>query len=424
MNPLYNAGINLYSCAARVAGAFSEKPRIMVEGQKETLDYLTHALASDKRPVKLWMHVASLGEFEQGRPILERFRAAYPDCRMLVTFFSPSGYRSAIKHSNDSLLMAYLPFDTPANAKAMVNLIHPEMAIFVKYEFWGNYLHALADAGVPTYLVSAVFRPGQIFFRPWGGEFRSMLRCFKHIYLQDEASKQLLAGIGIDNTTVAGDTRFDRVTTIRSNCKALPAIDIFTANAKGSFTLVAGSSWGRDEAVYFPTLAAMPDVSAIIAPHEFDKSRLDEMLKSLGPEAMLYTDFEQLMKSDPTAAAERARSLRFLIVNTFGLLSSIYRYADTAYIGGGFGAGIHNINEAAVYGIPVAFGPRHEKFIEARELIAAGGGFEIKDAASFEATMQGLTSDSEHRHRAAIAAGQYIASKIGATDRICAELIP
>lgn len=426
MNFLYNVGIGLYASAARLIGHFQDKPRTMLEGQCRTLDTLDNIRGKDNRPFSLWIHAASLGEYEQGRPIIETFLERDPAAKILLTFFSPSGYRGAIKNSDPRLTIAYLPFDTPENARAMVKAVQPQMAIFVKYEFWGNYLEALKDANVPVYLVSAVFRPKQIFFRPWGGMFRKMLKCFKHIYVQDEASKQLLASVNYTSCTVAGDTRFDRVKTVRSQRREIKAVDVFIDNAQAdSFTFVIGSSWGADEDVYMQKLLSSDNVRAIIAPHEFDDARLQAMCNRLGADSTaLYTEFSKLVETDPEEAAKKAKTLKYLIINTFGLLSSIYRYADVAYVGGGFGAGIHNINEAAVYGIPVLFGPRNSKFIEARELIAAGGAFQINDAKSFADIFERLRSDCNYRKNSGAAADKYIRSKIGATDRICQDLIP
>ena len=376
MTPLYNAGIHLYRAAARIAAMRSRKVATMIGGQRETLERLR---AERKRIAPegydLWVHAASLGEFEQGRPLMERFRREHPEARILLSFFSPSGYEVR-KNYPVADTIVYLPFDTPSAARAFIEAAAPKCAVFVKYEFWGNYITRLRKLGIPVYIISAIFRPGQIFFRPWGGDFRRILRSYDRLFVQDDNSGRLLHGIGIDNVTVAGDTRFDRVTDIMAARKELPEVEAFCEGSP--FTLVIGSSWQPDEDVYIDWLHAHPEVKTI---------------------------------SDPAP-------VRYLIVDSFGLLSSLYRFADVAIIGGGFGAGIHNLNEAAVYGIPVLFGPRHGKFKEASDLIAKGGGFEMADAPSGRAILDSLLADKEMRSRAGQAAGDYIRASIGATDKI------
>lgn len=345
MNPLYNIGISLYGAAARLASLQSKKVSDMIAGQRATLDTLeSERLTKAPDGYDVWIHAASLGEFEQGRPLIERLRREHPDKKILLTFFSPSGYN--VRRNYDRVdTVAYLPFDTPARVKRFLDAAKPKMAIFVKYEFWGNYLEQLHRRGIPTYLISSIFRPGQRFFRPGGEWARNMLRKFNHLYLQDEASRKLLAGIGIENTTVAGDTRFDRVTDIMRMAKEVKIAGKFTENAK--FTLIAGSSWPADEDIYIPWIKANPQVKAIIAPHEFDKERLGLLRKRFAGKARLLSEIE--FPSDLEGDEQ------VLIIDCFGLLSSLYNYGSVAYIGGGFGAGIHNINEAAVFGIPVVF---------------------------------------------------------------------
>lgn len=369
MNPLYNIGISLYGAAARLASLQSKKVSDMIAGQRATLNTLeSERLTKAPDGYDVWIHAASLGEFEQGRPLIERLRREHPEKKILLTFFSPSGYN--VRRNYDRVdTVAYLPFDTPAKVKRFLDAAKPKMAIFVKYEFWGNYLEQLHRRGIPTYLISSIFRPSQRFFRPGGEWARNMLRKFNHLYLQDEASRKLLAGIGIENTTVAGDTRFDRVTDIMRMAKEVKIAGKFTENAK--FTLIAGSSWPADEDIYIPWIKANPQVKAIIAPHEFDKERLGLLRKRFAGKAVLLSELQ--FPSDLNGDEQ------VLIIDCFGLLSSLYNYGSVAYIGGGFGAGIHNINEAAVFGIPVVFGPRHHKFKEASDLIACGGGFEINN---------------------------------------------
>ncbi|MBO4942363.1 MAG: 3-deoxy-D-manno-octulosonic acid transferase [Muribaculaceae bacterium] len=423
MNALYNAGMHLYTGAAHLAGAGSVKIRHMLAGQAETPGRLA-ALRDKLAPggFDVWIHAASLGEFEQSRPVIEALLKNKPELSILLSFFSPSGYE--VRHNFDPRVgVVYLPFDTPDKVSRFLDAASPRMAIFVKYEFWGNYLTELHKRHIPTYIISSIFRSKQIFFRPWGGMFRKMLRCFDHIFVQDDRSRRLLSGIGIDNVTVAGDTRFDRVTAICSKQREMPEADIFMAAHKDSFTMVFGSSWEKDEDVYMPVLREHKDVCAIIAPHEFDSQRLELMAKRLGKdETMLYSELSKLYSESPDKAREAAGRARFLIVDCFGLLSSLYRYADAAYIGGGFGTGIHNINEAAVYGIPVVFGPNYSKFNEATELIARGGAFSISDSRQFGKLFGRLISDGPFRTEAGRKSATYIASKVGATATIMKDI--
>lgn len=414
MNPLYNLGIKAFATGARIAAHRSPKIKKMIIGQRNTLADLKHlrlSVAPDGFDV--WFHAASLGEFEQVRPIIERLRREFPEKKILLTFFSPSGYD--IRHNYDKVdCVAYLPFDTPRLVSQFLKDARPKMAIFAKYEFWGNYLQQLRQAGIPTYIISSIFRPKQRFFKPWGDMFRKMLECYSRLYVQDEDSRKLLNGIGIDNVTVAGDTRFDRVTDIMATAHDVTEIESFLKASP--FTLIAGSSWQPDEAIYIPWLKSHPDVKAIIAPHEFDQERLSALRQQLGED---NTKFLSEIKVQTT---ENLDNIRYLIIDCFGLLSSIYRYGDAAIIGGGFGAGIHNLNEAAVYGIPVLFGPNHKKFKEAGELLARGGGFTFANANEFNAQMDTLFADSNARIKSGKAAGQYIKDSIGASDIIYSDL--
>lgn len=406
MNPLYNTSIALLKGGVKLSKGFNAKSRRMLEGHKQTFGLLQKALEGNSSPVA-WIHAASLGEFEQGRPMIELIKKNRPDWKVVLSFFSPSGYEVRKKYPLADVVV-YLPFDTPGNARKFVRMVRPTMAIFVKYEFWGNYLNALKRAKVPTYIISAIFRPTQAFFKPWGGTFRKMLRCFTHLYVQDEASRELLAGIGVTNVTVAGDTRFDRVADVRSSKCSIEWIPRMMEHAGMRF--IAGSSWPADEAVYADWLNARKEVKFIIAPHEFDAARL-EQLKALFPgrNVMLLSEWKQ---------AGSPASVEGLIVDSFGHLSSLYRYADVAYIGGGFGTGIHNINEAAVYGIPVVFGPRHQKFREAAGLIECGGGTSVSSVHDFDDVMDHYLSDPAALRKDGEAAGRYISENLGATARI------
>lgn len=411
MNFLYNTGIHLYSIGARIASRTNPKTKKMTEGQKSTFGHLRATLPADGRTI--WIHASSLGEFEQGRPLIERLRRLHPDRKILLTFFSPSGYEVR-KNYPMADAVAYLPFDTPRNARRFIETVRPSVAIFIKYEFWGNYLQQLHKAAVPVYIISAIFRQGQIFFRPWGGMFRRMLRRFDRIYLQDNESQKLLSGIGIDNTVVAGDTRFDRVTDVMAQ-----TFDIAGGENLRSF-IIFGSSWGADEANYIPWLNANRDVKFIIAPHEFDEARVAALCNAIDGNVIPLSQWERHIADNGTPPEH----IRGIIVDCFGKLSSLYRYASVAYIGGGHGAGIHNINEAAVYGIPVVFGPNYHKFKEARDLISLGGAFCVENAAATSSTLDRLLSDEACRAEAGKIAGRYIADNIGATDRIFADLFP
>ncbi len=412
MSPLYNIGLHCYAGAARLAALRSTKVKTMVEGQRHTFERLRQAVES--HPGRwVWIHASSLGEFEQGRPLFEKIKAQQPEMRICLSFFSPSGYEVR-KDYDLADVVVYLPFDTPRNARRLVDILRPEMAIFIKYEFWGNYLQQLRERHIPTYLISAIFRPRQIFFRPWGGMFRKMLRCFDHMFVQDETSQQLLQGIGLTNVTINGDTRLDRV----NDVKNLPdggaaALRDF---CRGRFTLVAGSSWEPDEDLYIPWLNAHPDVCAIIAPHQFDDHRLEVLRSRIDGQSRLLSEWTDADASNP--------AIKAVIIDSFGLLSRLYRLADVAYIGGGFGTGIHNINEAAVYGIPVVFGPKHGKFKEAADLIACSAAYTIADADSATRTLDQLHSDPALRVRSGGAASAYISHHLGATDRIYRHLFP
>ena len=411
MNPLYNFGIHAYAFGAHIASCRSPKVRKMLDGQRQTLAALKHKrMSAAPEGFDVWFHAASLGEFEQARPIIERLRGNHPDKKILLTFFSPSGYE--IRSNYDKVdCVAYLLFDKPKLVRRFLDAAAPKMAIFSKYEFWGNYLEQLHAAGIPTYVISSIFRPRQRFFRPWGGMFRKMLKCYTHLYVQDNASAELLDKIGIDNVTVAGDTRFDRVSDILASSRQTPEIKEFVESSR--FTLIAGSSWQPDEEIYIPWLKGHPDVKAIIAPHEFDHARLESLRHRLGnAKTRLLSEIRGSMPKS------EINNIRYLIIDCFGLLSSLYRYGDVAVIGGGFGAGIHNLNEAAVYGMPVVFGPNHKKFKEADELLKRGGGFTYANPAEFNAIMNTLLNDSNALSTAGDKAGKYIKDSIGASDII------
>lgn len=408
--PLYSAGIELYRLGVRIAGLRNQKARKLYKGQHEIWKRIKNAIKPGDRVI--WVHAASLGEFEQGRPLMEKIRQAHPEFKILLTFFSPSGYEVRKNYAGADCV-CYLPFDTPHRVKKFLNRVNPEMAIFVKYEIWRNYLHELHHRNIPTYLISSVFRPDQIFFKQIGSWYSYWLTWYTQIFVQDERSRTLLESIHIPNVEICGDTRFDRVSAIRSSRKDIPELQQFTRRGeKDSPTvMMAGSSWPADEDVYSDWFNRHPETKLVIAPHEFDASRLDELRKRFKGGAVMLSE----MKENPEAAEGR----QVLVIDCFGLLSSAYAYCDVAYVGGGFGDGLHNINEAAVYDIPVIYGPNNQKFIEAREMAECSGGIPINGKEEFEkAADRLLGSDASERIARGMKAGEYIRSKIGATEKI------
>lgn len=406
----------LYLTGVAIASLFNEKVRKMWRGEREAIKTIRQKMDPDARYI--WVHAASLGEFEQGRPIIERIRREHPEYKVLLTFFSPSGYEVR-KNYDGADIICYLPLDTRRNARRFLRTIRPVCAIFVKYEFWYNYLHILKHRSVPVYSVSSIFRPDQIFFRWYGKGYARVLHCFTHFFVQNEISKELLKGIGIENVTVTGDTRFDRVLSIASQAKQLDIVENFV---KGKKVFIAGSSWGPDEEIFIPYFKDKPDWALVIAPHVIGEDHLkqiENLLEANGRKAIRYT--EAANSSLPTGRAwgesEDGRGSA-LLINCFGLLSSIYRYADVTYVGGGFGVGIHNLPEAAVWSKPVIFGPNNQRFQEAQHLKACGGGLEIADAASFANHMDRLIADADYLATASKSAGDYVRSKAGATDVI------
>lgn len=404
MDPLYNIGIRAYRGLVRIASVRNVKARQMLKGQSRTFKLLREKLAEPAERT-IWIHAASLGEFEQGRPLIEKIRCELPEVRIVLTFFSPSGYN--VRKDYDKVdVVCYLPFDLPGNVKRFLNLVKPDVAIFIKYEFWGNYLRELHRRGIPTYSVSAIFRPSQMFFKPWGKMFREMLDAFTMLFVQNEESRRLLANVGITQVEIVGDTRFDRVADIRERAKHFPIVEAFVKNKK--FVLVMGSSWQPDEDIVLPYFNDHREVALIVAPHEFDGARLAALKGRMTRRAEFYSE----------AVAEKMGGCDCLIIDSFGILSSLYAYGTAAYVGGGFGAGIHNVNEAAVWGIPVIFGPNYGKFREARELIACRGGFSIADAEQFGQLMDSMLADPQRAGEAGDKAGEYINSNLGATEKV------
>lgn len=403
---IYNIVIYLYLFGVAVYSLFNEKVRKMWRGEREAFRILREKVDPEARYV--WFHAASLGEFEQGRPLMEQLRREHPEYKILLTFFSPSGYEVR-KNYEGADIICYLPLDTITNARRFLRTVRPVMAFFIKYEFWYNYLHILKHRGIPTYSVSSIFRPDQVFFKWYGRQYGGVLKCFTRFFVQNEQSRDLLATIGITDVTITGDTRFDRVLQIKEQAKQLSVVEQFLGDAPRVF--VAGSSWPPDEEIFIRYFNEHRDWKLIIAPHVIGEDHLQQIEKLLqGRKVVRYTEAGQ--------ATAPLSTYEVLMINCFGLLSSIYRYGTVTYIGGGFGVSIHNTVEAAVWGKPVIFGPENQKFQEAQELKACGGGLEIGGYEDFARVMDGFLADAESMTRSGVAAGSYVKGKAGATDTI------
>ena len=405
---MYSLAIYIYMFCANIVAIFNRKARQLMVGHSKTYDILRHGIGKDDNII--WFHAASLGEFEQGRPLIEKIRLTHPEYKILLTFFSPSGYEVR-KDYKGADVICYLPFDTKLNARKFLKIAHPKMAFFIKYEFWQNYLTGLHRHGIPVYSVASIFRPNQIFFRWYGHKYRNVLRTFAHLFVQNQESVDLLRSLDIHNTTIVGDTRMDRVLQIREAAKDLPLCEAFLAQvSKESDTsvLVAGSSWQPDEDIIIDYFNSHPEQRLIIAPHVVSESHLSEIEAKLQRPSVRYTQ----------ATQQTVGEAHCLIIDCYGLLSSIYRYATIAYVGGGFGVGIHNVPEAAVYGLPVIIGPNNQRFREARDLIALGGCFEIHGKDEFASIIERLTTQPDLLSKASKASAEYIRSNAGAVDII------
>ena len=417
---LYNIIMYVYQTGIAIYSHFNEKVKKMWTGERAAFGVLQKQVEPNAEYI--WFHAASLGEFEQGRPLIERIKKEYPHYKILLTFFSPSGYEVR-KNYEQADIVTYLPIDTVANARKFLRAVRPVMAFFIKYEFWYNYLHILRHRNVPVYSVSSIFRPNQIFFRPYGRQYAAVLKCFSHFFVQNDLSKKLLAKIGINDVTVVGDTRFDRVLQIKDNSKKLPLVDKFIDNqdvklANGVTNslhrvFVAGSSWLPDEEIFIKYFNEHNDWKLIIAPHIIADTHLRQILQLLkGKKVVLYTEATETNVADADV----------LVINCFGLLSSIYHYGDVAYVGGGFGVGIHNVLEAAVWGIPVVFGPNNKRFAEAQGLLASGGGFEIDNYEKFALIMDRFRSDKDFLQNSGNAAGSFVKQLSGATNKVFSDI--
>ena len=405
---IYNLIIYIYLLGVAIYSRFNEKVRKMWRGERDAFRVLKEKV--DPHAKYVWFHAASLGEFEQGRPLMEQLRRDHPEYKILLTFFSPSGYEVR-KNYEGADIICYLPLDTITNARRFLRSIRPVMAFFIKYEFWYNYLHILKHRGVPVYSVSSIFRPDQVFFKWYGRQYGRVLHCFTHFFVQNEISKELLAKIGITDVSVVGDTRFDRVLQIKEAAKQLPIVEEFVSNnEEGVF--VAGSSWPPDEEIFIKYFNQHPKWKLIIAPHVIGEDHLRQIEKLLeGRKVLRYT----------SAAEKMVNDYDVLIINCFGLLSSIYRYGDVAYVGGGFGVGIHNLLEAAVWDVPVFFGPNNQKFQEAQGLKKSGG-FEISNYEDFARQMDRFAADAEELRAQGKKAGSFVESLSGATAKVLASI--
>lgn len=397
---MYSLAIYLMALGCHIAAFFNKKVKAMINGHRQTWQLLQNKASEGY----VWFHAASLGEFEQGRPLMEYLKRTHPEKKILLTFFSPSGYEVR-KDYEVADLVCYLPFDTPLNARKFIRLARPTEAYFIKYEFWHNYINGLYHKGIPVYSVSSIFRPKQVFFRWYGKPAAQMLRHISHFYVQNQESVELLKTIGIEQTTVVGDTRFDRVIDIRNAAQPLPLVERFAGCWK---VLVAGSSWQPDEDVIIPYFNAHPNLKLVLAPHVVNEAHLQQIEGKIKRPCVRYS----------AATPKNVAEADCLIIDCYGLLSSIYRYATVAYVGGGFGVGIHNVPEAAVYGVPVIIGPNNQKFREARHLLSLGGCFEIQGADDFNRILNKLTTDKEALQKAGEAAGEYIRQNAGATAKI------
>lgn len=408
MTFLYNIGIHLYYLLALLISPFNGKAKLWIKGRKSVFHYLQDNINEDKKTA--WFHVSSLGEFEQGRPIIEAFKEKYPDYTIVLTFFSPSGYEIR-KNYNGAHLICYLPLDTKRNAKKFMKIVRPKLVFFVKYDYWFHFLKQAKKSGARLFLISGVFREKQAFFKVYGGWYRQILTWFEHFFVQNQESVNLLKGINITKTTISGDSRFDRVVQIAQNGKSIDIAETFSRDA---MTIVCGSTWPADEELLIRYLSSNPDVKLILAPHEIHKNHIDSIINLLDVPYVLYSD----------ASNYNLNSARVLIIDNIGMLSSIYKYGKIAYIGGGFGVSIHNTLEAAVYGIPVIFGPNYHKFQEAKDLIECKGGNSFTNYDELKNLLNNFINKPGILEESGKASLAYVNSMTGATKRVLQYLEP
>ena len=404
---LYNLAISISWYLLKIPAFFNPKLRLFIRGRLEVFAQLEKNLKKQEKVI--WIHTASLGEFEQGLPVIKKLRSTYPDHKIMVTFFSPSGYEVK-KNSDEAHFITYLPMDTAGNVNRFLDLVQPVLAIFVKYEVWPNYLRGLKKRNIPTLMISGRFTSDQVFFKWYGSFMRTALAQFTHFFVQDDASLNLLKGIGLQNSSISGDTRFDRVSEILDRDNSLPFMEQFKGN---SLCLVLGSSWPEDESLLIQYLQEKTtSLKIVIAPHDIKEGHLNSLKDSLGEKHVLYSELEGKDISD----------YQVLILDTIGLLTKVYSYADIAYVGGGFATGLHNTLEPAVFGIPVIIGPQYAGFNEARELVKLGGISVIDSAASFTQLIDKLIQDSSFREKMGTINTRFIEDQRGATKKIIAYI--
>ncbi|MBS3992148.1 MAG: 3-deoxy-D-manno-octulosonic acid transferase [Bacteroidetes bacterium] len=403
MTILYNFSIQLTLIILKIAAFFNPKIKLFMDGRAETFSILKKKLIPTDRVI--WFHCASLGEFEQGRPVIEKTKLKFPNHKIVVTFFSPSGYEIR-KNYNLADAVVYLPFDTIKNVKKFLELTNPELSVFVKYEFWPNLLSQLNKRAIPTILISGIFRENQTFFKFYGSWMRKKLTSITHFFVQDQTSERLLKSIGFSNTTISGDTRFDRVYEIVNQSNSIDFIEIFKNNR---FTLVAGSTWNADEnmLVEYINKKAKPDDKFIIAPHNINQEAIQQLKSNIKTKTICFSNYKK----------NELKEAQVFILDTIGLLTKVYSYADIAYVGGGFNNGIHNILEPATFGIPVIIGPKYQKFKEATELIQKNGCVVVENMHEFNETLLNF-EDGKYRKQVGNNAKKYIESNIGASDLI------
>ena len=409
---MYNIIMYIIQLGVAIGSIFNDKLRKMWQGERDAVQTLRKKVDPDADYI--WFHAASLGEFEQGRPLMEQIKKSYPQYKILLTFFSPSGYEVR-KNYEGADIITYLPIDTVGNARQFLRTVRPVMAFFIKYEFWYNYLHILQYRGIPAYSVSSIFRPDQVFFKWYGRGYGRVLKCFTRFFVQNEESKKLLESIGIHDTMVVGDTRFDRVLQIKEASKQLPIVERFVKGTPEDQkkVFVAGSSWQPDEEIFLKYFNNHRDWKLIVAPHVIGEDHLKFIFSLIKDKKVVrYTQ----------ATEDNVADADVLIIDCFGLLSSVYHYGDVAYVGGGFGVGIHNVLEAAVWGMPVLFGPNNKHFAEAQGLLQSGGGIEIEDYETFSLIMSQLSDDSAYYGTCGQEAGAFVQSLAGATKKVLSSV--
>lgn len=409
---MYNIIMYIIQLGVAIGSIFNDKLRKMWQGERDAVQTLRKKVDPDADYI--WFHAASLGEFEQGRPLMEQIKKSYPQYKILLTFFSPSGYEVR-KNYEGADIITYLPIDTVGNARQFLRTVRPVMAFFIKYEFWYNYLHILQYRGIPAYSVSSIFRPDQVFFKWYGRGYGRVLKCFTRFFVQNEESKKLLELIGIHDTMVVGDTRFDRVLQIKEASKQLPIVERFVKGTPEDpkKVFVAGSSWQPDEEIFLKYFNNHRDWKLIVAPHVIGEDHLKFIFSLIKDKKVVrYTQ----------ATEDNVADADVLIIDCFGLLSSVYHYGDVAYVGGGFGVGIHNVLEAAVWGMPVLFGPNNKHFAEAQGLLQSGGGIEIEDYETFSLIMSQLSDDSAYYGTCGQEAGAFVQSLAGATKKVLSSV--